>query len=65
MKRQRYTLLEDIDDADRLSSTGKLDLLPAGKYMQSCMLLLIKSIANWDGCIFVDFSLRKLESPEK
>jgi len=30
VKRQRYTLLEDIDDSDRMS-TGKLDLLPAGK----------------------------------
>jgi len=30
VKRQRYTLLEDMDDSDRMS-TGKLDLLPAGK----------------------------------
>jgi len=31
VKRQRYTLLEDMEDSDRISSTGKLDLLPAGK----------------------------------
>jgi len=33
VKRQRYTLLEDMDDPDRFSSTGKLDLLPAGKQL--------------------------------
>ena len=32
VKRQRYTLLEDMDDSDRIS-TGKLDLLPAGKHL--------------------------------